>query len=502
MIATLLTALIGIAAGAVVFWLASRGRESAALQRGRTEAGAEIAAARERISAQDAEATASRARISALESQLETERRRADEQSQSAATLASQVKERTERLDELRRAVSEQEQALTQLRRDLSDKASRIAQTDTLLEQERKQSAEKLALLVQAKEQLKTDFENLASRIFEDKSQRFADQNKTSIDALLSPLREQIGEFRKRVDDVYTNEAKDRQALFHQIKTLSELNQQVSRDAVNLTNALKVDPKLRGNWGELALTRVLEMSGLEEGREYHRQVATVDTEGDRYFPDVVVHLPESKDVIIDSKVTLVAYEQYSSAETDEQRATALAGHLAMIRARVKELSDKKYDQLEGVRTLDYVLLFVPIEGAFLTAIREDPELFRDAFGKSIILVCPSTLLVTLRTIANIWRFEYQSRNAQTIAKKAADLHDKFATFAETFLDVGKAIDAAAERHKKATRQLAEGPGNLVKKTLEFRALGVKGKKELPAALLELSVETGEDDTGETGSSEQ
>ena len=489
-------AVLGAVLGIAVFWLASRGAHAAAFSRGLEQGAKALAAARERLAALDTETSALKSRVAALESQLGQERQRADELGSSAATLSAQVKERTERLDELRRSTTEQGVAADQLRKELADKANRLAQLEILLAEERKQGAERLALLEEAKVQLKAEFENLASRIFDDKSQKFTDQSKTNLETLLNPLREKIDEFRRRLDDVHTNETKDRQALFHQIKALSDLNQQISRDATNLTNALKGGSKTQGSWGEMVLARALELSGLQKGVEYETEVHSDTDEDKAYRPDVVVHLPEGRDVIVDSKVSLTAYEESVAAETDDLRQQAINQHLVSVYRHIDELSEKRYEDLPGVKSLDFVLMFMPIEAAFVAAIRHDPQVFDYAYKNRVIIVCPSTLLVTLRTIQNMWRYENQNKYVEVIVKRATSLYDKFVGFVETLEKVGKAIDAASAQHKAAIGQLATGKGSLVSRVQRFRELHVAGKKELPKALLELADETADaDDDG-------
>jgi DNA recombination protein RmuC len=361
-----------------------------------------------------------------------------------------------------------------------------MAELETVIDKERKQADEKIALLNDARDQLKNEFKILAQKIFEDKGLKFTDQNRANMDQILGPLREQLGEFKKRVEDVYDREARDRTALFNEISHLKELNQRISREAINLTRALKGDSKARGNWGEVILERVLEASGLQKGREYDVQVSLSDSQGKRYQPDVIVHLPEGKQVIIDAKVALTAYETYYSAEDSAEKATALDAHINSLRTHVKGLAGKSYEDLEGVRSLDFVLMFIPIEAAFLAAVEKDRNLFSEAFDKNIILVSPSTLLVTLRTIQNIWRYEYQNRYALEIAKKAGGLYDKFVGFVEGLEEVGKQLDRARDAYRTTHNRLVSGKGNLVRRTQELKALGVKAGKELSPEMIELA----------------
>jgi DNA recombination protein RmuC len=257
---------------------------------------------------------------------------------------------------------------------------------------------------------------------------------------------------------------------------------------LNLTNALKGQSKTRGSWGEMILERVLEESGLQKGREYEVQTMYASEAGQRRHPDVIVHLPEGKDIVIDSKVSLTAYEKYCSSDTEEKREKRLKEHILSIRTHIKTLGEKRYEELEGIKTLDFVLMFLPVEGAFWTAIESEQGLFNEAFDKNIMLVSPSTLLATLRIINNIWRYEDQNKNALIIAKKAGDLYDKFVGFVEVLDDVGQKIDKARESYQTARNRLTDGRGNLVRRTVELRQLGVKAQKELPEGLVVQALE--------------
>jgi len=388
------------------------------------------------------------------------------------------------RLAELENTIQKGESALAANQAESTALKTRLSEVETLLKEERKHAAEKITLLTEAKEQLKLEFQNIANKIFEDKGQKFTVENKKNLDMVLSPVREQLSEFKKKIEDVYDKESKERVSLINEITHLKTLNQQISEDAVNLTNALKGQSQTQGAWGEVILERILEESGLRKGREYETQSSYTTENGRQLRPDVVVHLPEGKDVIIDSKVSLTAYERYCGGETAEDRDKSLKEHILSIKTHVKGLSEKKYDSIDSIRTLDFVLMFLPIEGAFWTAIEHDPTLFNHAFAKNILLVSPSTLLATLRIIQNIWRYEDQNRNAIVIAKKAGDLYDKFVGFAESLEDVGQKIGKAQESYDKARNQLVTGRGNLIRRTEELKDLGIKAKKILPQSLLD------------------
>lgn len=332
-------------------------------------------------------------------------------------------------------------------------------------------------------------FENLANRIIEEKSRKFTEQNKSNLGEVLNPLREQLGEFRKKIEDVYDRESRDRVSLHHEITSLKSLNEQMSREAMNLTRALKGDSKKRGNWGEVILEKVLEDSGLKNGREYETQGSYRDEDGRLYYPDVVVHLPDKKDVVIDSKVSLNAYERYCSAEDDIERQNALREHLASIRNHVSELKGKSYADLVKINSLDMVLMFVPVEPALMLAFEHDDSLFQEAFRNGIFLVSPSTLTMNLQIIHNMWRYEYQNRNAQEIAKRAGDMYDKFVGFVEALEDIGEKLGKANSAYDTAHKRLVSGRGNLVKKAEDIRKLGLDTGKRIRS---ELSEQAGEE----------
>ena len=340
---------------------------------------------------------------------------------------------------------------------------------------------ERVAFLTEQKEVMKTEFQNIANRILEEKSHKFTNQNKENIDNIILPLRDQLKDFKKRVEDVYDRESQSRASLYGEIKQLKDLNNKVSQDAVNLTNALK-GSKAQGNWGEQTLKRLLELSGLQEGIEYDTQVCSHDDKGDRFFPDTIIRLPDKKDVVVDSKVSLTAYEEYCSCTTEEEKNTALKNHTISIRNHIRDLSEKNYDQLKEVNSLDFVCMFIPIESAFITAIKYDNKIFTDAFSKNIVIVCPSTLLTTLKTIAFAWRIENQNINAIEIATKATALYDKFCGFINTLQSIGDGLKKTTDRYNSAVKQLYTGKGCLTKRVQEFEKLGIKGKKSLPEKL--------------------
>lgn len=356
------------------------------------------------------------------------------------------------------------------------------ATANATLASERERYQEQLLLLQQTKDNVSREFENLANRIFEEKQNSFSRQSKIALDSTVDPLRKEISDFRKKVEDSYDKENAERNRLIGQIEQLKMQAERIGDDAVQLTRALKGDSKMQGNWGEVVLERLLEQSGLHKGREYETQVSLVAEGGQRRNPDVIIHLPDNRDIVVDAKVSLLDYERYCSAETDEERQRHLNRHLASLRSHVTGLSRKAYEQLPGVNTLDFVLIFVPVESAFMVAMQHDHTLFRDAYDLGIILVSPSTLLATLRTIHNIWRYEDQNRNAQKIATQAGALFDQFVLVIESLEDVGRQIDKSQEAWQQTRKRLVDGRGNLVKRMEDLKRMGARARKSLPETI--------------------
>lgn len=322
----------------------------------------------------------------------------------------------------------------------------------------------------------------MASKILDEKSEKFTLQNKENIKQILTPLQEKIQVFEKKVEDTQKESISMHSALKEQLLGLKDLNQQMTKEATNLTRALKGDSKMQGNWGELVLERVLEKSGLEKDREYFVQQSFATAEGSRVLPDVVLHLPDNKKMIIDSKVSLTDYERYVNADEDD-RPQFLKAHVNSIRKHVDQLSDKKYEDLYDIESPDFVLMFIPIEPAFAIAINDDNSLYNKAFEKNIVIVTPSTLLATLRTIDTMWNNEKQQRNAIEIARQAGALYDKFQGLVSDLTGVGKKIDDAKKDYSSAMNKLVEGRGNLITSVEKLKKLGAKAKKSLPEAII-------------------
>lgn len=350
---------------------------------------------------------------------------------------------------------------------------------DNLLDRTKEQKEE----LNHLQEKFTKEFENLANKILEEKTQKFTEQNKENLKNILSPLQDKILHFEKKVEDTHKESIDYHAALRQQIVSLSEMNAQMSKETINLTKALKGDSKMQGNWGELVLERVLEKSGLEKGREYEVQQAFTTAEGTRILPDVIINLPDGKKMVVDSKVSLIAYEKYVNEEDDVQQNLHLKEHVNSVKRHVEQLSDKRYQDIYQMESPDFVLLFIPIEPAFALALQEDLTLYNKAFEKNIVIVTPSTLLATLRTIDSMWTNQKQQENAIEIARQAGALYDKFEGFVSDLIKIGKKMDEAKVEYSAAMNKLTEGKGNLVTSAEKLKKMGAKAKKALPEALL-------------------
>ncbi|HYE33935.1 DNA recombination protein RmuC [Methylocaldum sp.] len=421
-------------------------------------------------------------------------RRSAQEQAEKMAELAKELAARQNQVYSLSTglAVAEEkagripllESELTEKNQRLETLQTECAELKTRLESEEKSMEEKLALLRNAEVQLFAQFENLAQKILEEKTQKFTEQNKSQLDGVLNPFRDQLGDFRKKVDEMHIHDAKDRASLRQEIENLRQQTQQINQEAVNLTRALKGDKKLQGAWGELILERVLEQSGLRKGVEYETQGGYRDGDNRLFKPDVIVHLPEGKDVVIDSKVSLVAYDRCCALDDGSERELAVREHVQAVRNHIRTLAQKDYSSLNGLRSLDFILLFMPIESAFMLAFQHDDKLFSDAFASNIVVVTPTTLLATLRTIENIWRYERRNENAKAIADKAGSIYDKLRGFVEDLEKLGIQLGSAHKTYDDAMNKLTRGRGNLIRQAESFVELGAKVNKRFPKSILD------------------
>lgn len=483
-ITLLATALGGLLAGVLLSVMLLRRRTDEAVLSRTRELEAELAA---RQSAWDI-------RESALSRELDYLRSQQDELKAALRDGEQLRHEQVQQLGEVQQALAaarEKLQLLGDVQQQLRDSESsahaarnELTELKTRLEQERKNFAEQLKLLQDAKLDLGKEFENIANKIFDHKQQQFSNTSKSLLENTLDPLRLQLNEFRRKVEDVYEKETADRNRLAGQVLELQKQTQKIGEDAINLAQALKGNSKIQGNWGEVVLERLLEQSGLQKGREYDTQLSFTNEAGGRRMPDVIVHLPENKDIIIDAKVSLVDYEKYCNADDELERQRYLNAHVASLRNHIKQLSIKDYEKLDGVKSLDFVFIFVPVEAAFLLALQHEPGLSHEAYDRRIILVSPTNLLAILRTVENIWRYEKQNRNAERIAREAGALHDQFVLLLDSLDNIGNYLDKTREAYDTARKRLQTGRGNLVKRVDDIRRLGAKTKKRIDRELVE------------------
>jgi DNA recombination protein RmuC len=350
------------------------------------------------------------------------------------------------------------------------------------LETEVRHASSQKEMMSSHKQEIKAEFEALAKKVFEGNSKKFAEFSKENLDSMIKPLQTQITEFKKQVADTYNMESQDRAVLKNEINSLKELNEKISKDAINLTNALKGGNKQQGVWGEMVLEHVLEASGLRKGFEFEREVSLKTDDNETLRPDVVVHLPDNRDLIIDAKTSLVAYERYINAEDETLKVQYLKAHLDSIRTHVFELSKKNYERLKEVNTLDFIFMFMPIEGALAVALEHDNSIYDNAFKNKILLVGPTTLLVAMRAVENVWKFERQNQNAQEIARRAGAMYDKFVGFSEDLMKISKQIDGIQGSFSAARNKLTDGKGNLVKQVQQLKELGAQTSKKIPKEL--------------------
>ncbi|MBC2657326.1 DNA recombination protein RmuC [Pseudomonas sp. MSSRFD41] len=360
---------------------------------------------------------------------------------------------------------------------------AQVASLAAELREQQDSHQQRLTDLQGSRDELRAQFAELASKIFDEREQRFAETSQQRLGQLLNPLKERIQAFEKRVEESYQSEARERFSLAKELERLQQLNLRLSDEATNLTRALK-GQKTQGNWGELILERVLEHAGLEKGREYQTQVSLKGPDGERFQPDVLIMLPGDKQVVVDSKVSLTAYQQYVGCDDPQLAQAALKQHVLSLRNHVKGLAGKDYKRLEGLHSLDFVLLFVPVEGAFSAALQAEPNLFQEAFDRHIVIVSPTTLLATLRVIDSLWKQERQSQNAREIAERAGWLYDKFVLFIQDLDEVGNRLQQLDKAYAAARNKLTEGRGNLISRSEQLKLLGARASKSLPADLLE------------------
>lgn len=404
-----------------------------------------------------------------LKDEFDRQRESLNELNNQKATLLERVRGLEQKTDSFNKLLEEN-----------TNSKSKIVQLETMLDKERQMSNEKLRLLEENKEHMKLEFKELADKILTSNSEKFSTQNKESLTKMITPIKEQFDAFKKQIDDVYIKETQERSMLQSEIKAIKEINHQMSTDAKNLTKALKGESKKQGIWGEMILESVLENSGLREGHEYEREASFIH-EGDnnRYRPDVIVHLPDTREIIIDAKTSLTAYEQYINAEGEDEKLISANAHVASMKKHVDELSAKDYTKLKGVETLDFIFMFVPIESALLMAMEYDPTLFDYAFKKRVVLVGPTTLMVSLRAVENTWKYEHQQKNAQEIAKRAGLLFDKFVGFVESVEKLGKQIETVQKTYHETYNKLHIGSGSITTQFQKLEKLGAATSKTIP-----------------------
>ncbi len=380
-------------------------------------------------------------------------------------------------------AIAELTTQLEQIRVERDQALQRAIRLEAELDSERKQVQHRIDSLNEAKEALTSQFKNLANEILEDKTKKFTEQNAPQLDNLLKHLKTKLTEFKEQVSNSYEKESRERFALKHEIERLANLNLKMSDEARSLTNALKGDSKIQGNWGELVLESILESSGLRKGEEYLVQDSHTQADGSRLQPDVIIKLPEGRHLVIDSKVSITAYARHTESATSDEADKELLAHIQSIRQHIQGLSGKNYAGITDIASVDFVLMFIPIEPAFLTALKSAPNLYQEALSKNIVLVCPSTLMATLRTVAHLWRQDQQNKNAMEIARQCANLYDKFVGFVEDLEQIGKRLDQAQSSYHDAFNKLKSGKGNLIKAAEKVKELGVKPNKMIASNLL-------------------
>lgn len=395
--------------------------------------------------------------------------------------LNENVKQLSSFVDEYKKEIESKEKSIIELSSQLSERKSDLNHLNQRLI-EQKEDVKKL------QDQSRIEFKNLANEILENNSKKFTEDNRNKLDTLLKPLGDKIKDFEKKVEETYDKESKLRFSLKEEIKRLEELNQQVSIDTVNLTKALKGESKTQGNWGEVVLENILEKSGLIKDQEYFVQSSFKNDDGNTVLPDIIVTYPGKRNVVIDSKVSLTAYERYVAAETEVERESAFKIHLASIKNHINELSSKNYQDIYQLNSLDFVMMFLPIEPAYLIAIQKDPELWHYAYKKRVLIISPTNLIAALKMIESLWRQEYQTKNVQEIARQSGELYDKFKGFVDDLLIIGKKIQETQTTYEASMNKLSSGKGNLVKRVENIKKLGIKTSKELPQNLLDRAEE--------------
>lgn len=517
---TLIAAAIGLAIGVAVTWLLIGGRIAAAVEQGRAELAVDLATATERARANDAELAklntahetlknqtsefrdaldqarddlamlterASRipfmeAKLTEVENALDAAQQQSAELRETSGRLAAELKAERDTLTQMRSDWQAEKSQRTQAEAKVGELTTALAEITTRLDAERSQAEEKLALLQAAKEELSNQFKTLANDILEEKAKRFTEQNQTNIGQLLDPLKERMTEFKAKVEEIHTKDTEQQATLRAELAQLKDLNRQITEEAHGLATALKGQAKKQGNWGELVLGNVLDRSGLREGKDFKREVS-FNTEDGRKRPDVVVYLPQTKHLVIDAKVSLNAYTRYVNAEDELERQQALREHVDAVANRIQELSNRAYFELPGLNTPEMVFMFIPIESAFVEALRADETLFQKAIEQNVLVATPTTLLTSLNIVRQLWRFEEQNAHTAELADRAGKVYKKLVSFLGSMEAVGKQLDKAKESFGTAMGQLYTGKGNLISQAKDFERLGVSVQTALPEQLV-------------------
>ncbi|MCM8621762.1 MAG: DNA recombination protein RmuC [Candidatus Accumulibacter sp.] len=517
---TLIAAGIGLAIGVAITWLLTRGRIAAAMEQGRAELAVDLATATERARANDAELAklntahetlktqtseyrdaldqarddlamlterASRipaleAKLTEVENALDAAQQQSAELRETSGRLAAELKAERDMLAQLRNDWQAEKSQRTQAEGKVGELTTEIAELTTRLDAERSQAEEKLALLQAAKEELSNQFKTLANDILEEKAKRFTEQNQTNIGQILDPLKERLTEFKAKVEEIHGKDTEQQAMLRAELAQLKDLNRQITEEAHGLATALKGQAKKQGNWGELVLGNVLDRSGLREGKDFKREVSFT-TEDGRKRPDVVIYLPQAKHLVIDAKVSLNAYTRYVNAEDDLERQQALREHVDAVGSRIQELSNRAYFELPGLNTPEMVFMFIPIESAFVEALRADEALFQKAIEQNVLVATPTTLLTSLNIVRQLWRFEEQNAHTAELADRAGKVYKKLVSFLGSMEAVGKQLDKAKESFGTAMGQLVTGKGNLISQAKDFERLGVSVQTALPEQLV-------------------
>jgi DNA recombination protein RmuC len=480
-ITSILFLVIGIAIGAVAIYFILKGKSGSEIQTLKDQAET-LKSERDQIQNSWNQLQDNHQELRLQAGRIETQ---LDQKNQSLEEAATRLRET---VTEYKKEMASRDQALEELSRQKENLAVQLAEQRIAFAKAEEKHSEAQEEIEKLNQKFTKEFENLANKILEEKSTKFTDQNKKNIEQILSPLQEKILSFEKRVEDTHKDTIERQSLLRQQIIGLKELNQQMSKETSNLTKALKGDAKMRGNWGELVLERVLEKSGLVKGSEYEVQQSFRTEDGKTVFPDVVVNLPAGKKMIIDSKVSLNAYERYVNEDDEQLQNSYLKEHLAALKKHVADLSAKNYHDLYRIESPDFVLLFVPIEPAFALALNHDASLYSDAFDRNIVIVTPTTLLATLRTIDTMWQTEKQQKNALDIANAAGALYDKFVGLSEDLIKVGSQLDTVKKSYSASMNKLTEGSGNLIGRVEKLKRLGAKASKSINSKLVERAID--------------